>query len=283
MTVSSQGIQFAIKNNFFDDVKSNYLPLLFDHIAHGYDIGSYVLGNSWTKINLTDSVLSIPNNDRQQFAKDFDVTAPKAGSSIFSLKMSDVTVNLDSNFTAQLLISKTKGHVKALMSKVEIDLEIELDTQEGFNKQMAPKVNINKINIGLDKKETKVEITGGVIPWMLSFIEGIFQSYLIDYVIKELESELQTTFVDDLNHLALKYLQNIYIGDQIGLDLSLNEKPTDLNGTFMIDLNGTFLLEDPKTMQRNYAADIGQKINLTDFEENMDTDVAFAIKIESIT
>ena len=110
---------------------------------------------------------------------------------------------------------------------------------------MAPKVNIKNLKLGVDKKETKIEITGGVVPWMLSFIERMLQSYLIDYILKELETELQTAFLDDLNNLALKYLQNLYIADNIGFDFSLNEKPAAVNRTFMLDLNGTFLLEDP--------------------------------------
>jgi len=46
--------------------------------------------------------------------------------------MNNINVDLESNFTAKLLISKTSGHIKALVSKIDIDLEIELDTQEGF-------------------------------------------------------------------------------------------------------------------------------------------------------
>jgi hypothetical protein len=64
---------------------------------------------------------------------------------------------------------------------------------------MAPKVNINKIDIAVDKKETKIEITGGVLPWMLSFIERMLQDHLIDYALKELKTELETAFLDDLN------------------------------------------------------------------------------------
>lgn len=106
-------------------------------------------------------------------------------------------------------------------------------------------VNIKNLKLSVDKKETNIEISGGVVPWMLSFIERMLQSYLIDYILKELETELQTAFLDDLNNLALKYLQNLYIADNIGFDFSLNEKPADVNGTFMLDLNATFLLEDP--------------------------------------
>lgn len=244
-TVSAQGIQLAMKNNFFDDIRSNYLPLLFDHISNGYDIGSYEFGNRWTSINLTDSKLSIPCNDSQIFTDDFEVVAPKDGSSAFGLKMSGISIDLESNFTARLLISGTSGHVHALISNIDIDLEIELDTQQGINKQMAPKVNINNIQIGVDKKETKIEITGGVLPWMINILENMFQDYLIDYALNTLKTELQTTYLDDLNQLALKYLQNIYIADNIGFDMSLSEKPSDINGTFMLDLNGTFLLEDP--------------------------------------
>jgi len=147
---------------------------------------------------------------------------------------------------------------------------------------MAPKVNIKKINLSVDKKETNIEITGGVIPWMLSWIEGLLQSYLIDYILSELLKELQTDFLDDLNQLALKYLQRVYIADKIGLDLSLNEKPNDVNGTYMLDLNGTFMLEDPQTNERNYAALSGKRIGLADFQDKMDTDVAFALKVETI-
>lgn len=40
----------------------------------------------------------------------------------------------------------------------------------------------------------------------------------------------------------------MYLADDVGFDISLNEKPTDLNGTFMIDLNGTIMIEDPQTL-----------------------------------
>lgn len=166
-----------------------------------------------------------------------------------------------------------------MVKNIEVDLEIELATQDGTNKELAPKVNINKIDINVDKKQTEIKITGGVIPYMLSFIERMLQSYLIDYILKELQTELQTTFKDDINQLALKYLQNVYLADNIGLDISLNEKPTDLNGTFMLDLNGTFLVEDPQSLERTYAAPAGRKIELEDFKNKMDTDVAIALKI----
>lgn len=87
VTVSAQGVQFAIKNNFFDDVRSNYLPMLFDHIANGYDIGAYAFGNKWASVNLTESMLSLPGNDRQKFSDDFEVVPPQPGSSTFGLKM----------------------------------------------------------------------------------------------------------------------------------------------------------------------------------------------------
>jgi hypothetical protein len=64
---------------------------------------------------------------------------------------------------------------------------------------MAPKVNIKKIEIGVDKKETQIDITGGIVPWMLTRIERLLQSYLIDYILAELQKELQTDFLDDLN------------------------------------------------------------------------------------
>ena len=85
--------------------------------------------------------------------------------------MSNVDVDLESNFTSKILISTTNGHIHALVSKIDIDMDIELATQEGFRNQMAPKVNIKNLKLGIDKKETKIEITGGVVPWMLSFIE----------------------------------------------------------------------------------------------------------------
>jgi len=104
------------------------MPMLFDHFGHGYEIGSYMFGNKWASINLTESVLSLPNNDRDKFANDFLVTPPQDGSSIFGLKMSNVDVDLESNFTSKILISTTNGHIHALVSKIDIDLDIELAT-----------------------------------------------------------------------------------------------------------------------------------------------------------
>ena len=131
-TVSGQGIQFAIKNNFFNDVKSNYLPLAFDHIGQGYDIGSYTFGSRWANVNLTESKLSLPGNDRYKFANDFTVVPPQPGTSKFGLKMNKVSVDLESNYTARFLISYAAGHISAVISNIDIDLEVELDTQEGF-------------------------------------------------------------------------------------------------------------------------------------------------------
>jgi len=65
--------------------------------------------------------------------------------------------------------------------------------------------------------------------------------------------------------LAVKYLQNVYLADHIGLDISLNEKPNDVNGTFMIVLNGTFMLEDPQTLERTYAGAAGESLSFTEF------------------
>ena len=157
-------------------------------------------------MNLTESRLSLPGNDRFKFAKDFTVVPPETGTSKFGLKMSNVSVDLESNFTAKFLISNTAGHVSAVISNIDIDLEIEIGTQEGFQKELAPKVNINKIDIGVDKKDTKIEITGGVIPYMLNFIERMIQNHLIDYALKELKTELETNFLDDINQMAVKYL-----------------------------------------------------------------------------
>jgi len=66
--------------------------------------------------------------------------------------MKKVSVDLESNFTAKLLISNTAGHISAIISNIDINLEVELDTQTGFQGELAPKVNINKIDIDIDKK-----------------------------------------------------------------------------------------------------------------------------------
>jgi hypothetical protein len=46
--------------------------------------------------------------------------------------------------------------------------------------------------------------------------------------------------------------------------------------------NNTLFLEDPETSKRHYAIASRQKITLTDFQENMDTDFAVAIKLDII-
>lgn len=105
---------------------------MFDHIAQGYTIGSHTIGSNWANVNLTESLISLPGNDRTKIAHDFTVIAPKDGSSKFGIKMSSVSVDLESNFTARMLIATSSGHIHALISDIDIDLEVELDTQQGF-------------------------------------------------------------------------------------------------------------------------------------------------------
>ena len=100
---------------------------------------------------------------------------------------------------------------------------------------------------------------------MITIIERVIQGPLIDYTIKELKIELETNFSNDLNKLAVQYLLYVYLADDIGFDFSLNEKPNDLNGTFMLDLNGTFFIEDPKTHERKYAASAGHSLSFDEF------------------
>lgn len=85
-----------------------------------------------------------------------------------------MSVEVESDFTAHFLLSDTTGHINAVISNIDIHLDVELDTQKGFNNELAPKVNINNIQIGVDKKETKITITGGVIPFMVNNIEKMF-------------------------------------------------------------------------------------------------------------
>lgn len=84
---------------------------------------------------------------------------------------------------------------------------------------MAPKVNINKLEIEYDKKNTKLDITGGMVPWMLQagglipwmlqasgvppWIPNSFNNVIIDYIldfaINKLKIEVKTTLIDMVN------------------------------------------------------------------------------------
>lgn len=149
-------------------------------------------------------MLYLPGNNRWKFANDFEVVPPPPGSSTFGLKMKQESVELEFNYFSKLLyIFKNSGHVHALIKDLHVDLEIELATQDGANKELAPKVNINKIDINVDKKHTEIKISGGVIQYMFNLFESMFQRYLISYILKEVQKELKTTILDNLNKEAL--------------------------------------------------------------------------------
>lgn len=136
--------------------------------------------------------------------------------------------------------------------------------------------------MALDKKKTQITISGGVLPWILNFVESIFQSYMVDFFIIELDTALKTTFQDDLNQIALKYLQTFYLGNQFGFDFSMINKPMDMNNTFKIDLNGTFMHEDQDTKERTYGQVEQNRFSDAQIREIMDHDVAMAIKADTI-
>lgn len=119
--VTAQGLQFAIKDQFFEDLKANYLPMIYDKFGTGYDIDSHSFGNKWAGINLTKTVLSIPG-DRDQFTNNFKISPPKDGQSNFGIKMNQVSLDVESSFLLRLLLSKTNGFLHLLISKIDIDL-----------------------------------------------------------------------------------------------------------------------------------------------------------------
>lgn len=69
--------------------------------------------------------------DSDKFTKDFSVSAPATGSSLFGIKMRNMTVSLQSNYSASYLHLKNTGVIDAVISNIEIDLDVELDTQAG--------------------------------------------------------------------------------------------------------------------------------------------------------
>lgn len=134
--------------------------------------------------------------------------------------------------------------------------------------------------MAIDKRESFVKITGGVVPWMLTFIERMVQSYLVDFAIKELETQLKTSWQDDLNQIALEYLQTVYLSNKLGFDFSLTESPSDVNDTFMVDLNGTFMHEDPKTREQVYAQHLSGRFSDDEIRSKMDMDFVAVVKAE---
>lgn len=85
-----------------------------------------------------------------------------------------MSIDLNGNFTAYFLYMKSHGNVNALLSNIGIDLGLEITTQKAKFNEMAPKVVVKNLTINLDKKQSHIAISGGILEWMMGYIEKIF-------------------------------------------------------------------------------------------------------------
>lgn len=92
------------------------------------------------------------------------------------------------------------------MSDLEMSMDLDLTTQAANYGEMAPKVVVSGLKVNLDKKKSHIDIKGGVVEWMMQFVERMFNKYIFNYMIKEFEKEMTTTFQTEINNLAKEHL-----------------------------------------------------------------------------
>lgn len=104
-------------------------------------------------------------------------------------------------------------------------------------------VNITEADLTLDEKNTVIKVNGGATAWIINLVQSVFKKELLNLLIEEISSELQSKVDQVLNEEIAKYMDIIELSQTLDIDLSLMQNPNFIQETksayFNLDFNGT--------------------------------------------
>ena len=77
---------------------------------------------------------------------------------------------------------------------VTIDVNTTLSTQQLSGGQSVPAFTVTDAKFTIDTKKSSIELTGGVAEYLYSLIIDIFKKEIFNYLIKEMDDVLKTSF-----------------------------------------------------------------------------------------
>lgn len=137
-----------------------------------------------------------------------------------------------------------------------------------------PMVDITEADLTIDEKDTVIKVNGGVSAWIINLVQSVFKKELLNLLIKETTTVLQSKVDQVLNEEIAKYMDVIELSQSLDIDLSLMENPKFVQeneaGYLTLDFNGTFFETD------------SQEIDAEDHEFPWIYDIMFGITTETL-
>jgi len=107
--------------------------------------------------------------------------------------------------------------------------------------EMAPAIDIDNIALNTDTFKQNIEIEGFLYTGIADLIVNEFSTYFDYKIMKDLEKQVETTLVDQINKELLEKGTHFDIGSDIGFDYSLTQLPAVTDDSMLtFFMNGTF-------------------------------------------
>jgi len=82
-------------------------------------------------------------------------------------------------------------------------------------------VDITEADFNIDEKNTVIKVNGSVSAWIINLVQKVFKKELLNLLIKEITSVLQSKVDGVLNEEIAKYMDVLELSKNLDIDLSL--------------------------------------------------------------
>jgi len=107
--------------------------------------------------------------------------------------------------------------------------------------EMAPAIDIDNIVLNTDTYKQDIEIEGFLDTGIADMIVNESKTYFDFKIMKELENQVETTLVDQINKELFEKGTHFDMGSDIGFDYSLTQLPAVTDDSMLtFFMNGTF-------------------------------------------
>lgn len=203
------------------------------------------------------------------------------------LTATGVSTEMTSDFTFKYIIS-VDGQADIKIKNLTVDAKLDISTQPGTpTSDLAPKLTVEKLNIGINPNDVDITLTGGSVAKIASILIPIIKSTLLPTIVSQIQTTVKTMIETTIDQDLAKYGTRVTFPYLAGVTLDLGQMlggpkvTTDnileaaLDGTFF-DANApeTYSFDPVAFPLRNPAGKTFQGY-LTDYVVNTNLIAAF--------